>query len=328
MKNLLIVLSLILGLGIGIAHREAFAANQELTIEEMQPLPKVYIAVISKGGRDQFWQAVRRGAEKAAEDYGVEITFEGPEVDYQIEEQMNIFQEVLTKNPDAIVVAPLDARAITPYLQEAQALGIPVIGFDTGVDSPIVRTTVATDNYAAGALAADKMAEYIGGEGKVAVLVHDLTSKTGIDRSDGFVDTLTINYPSIEVVAVQGTENDPSKASEATKILLAQYPDIKGLFGGNESSTIGIVDAVKELNKVGEITIIGFDAGKQNIEAVREGVVTGAVTQNPKAIGYIGVETGIRAYTGEVLPEFIDTGFAWYDKSNIDTPEMRELLYE
>ena len=326
MKNLLIVLSLILGFGIGIAQRQAYAAD--LTIEEMQPSARVYIAVISKGGRDQFWEAVRRGAERAAADYGVEITFEGPEVDYQIEEQMNIFQEVLAKRPNAIVIAPLDARAITPYLQEAQAAGIPIIAFDTGVDSPIVRTTVATDNYAAGALAADKMAEYIGGEGKVAVLVHDLTSKTGIDRSDGFVDTLIIKYPNIEVVAVQGTENDPDKASEAAKMLLAQYPDIKGIFGGNESSTIGVVEAVKELNKVGEITIIGFDAGKQNIEAVREGIVTGAVTQNPKAIGYIGVETGIRAYEGEILPEFIDTGFAWYDKSNIDTPEMRELLYE
>ncbi len=147
---------------------------------------KVYIPLISKGFQHQFWQAVKLGAEMASKDCGVTITFEGPESESQVDKQIEMLQTALDKKPQALGFAALDSKAAIPLLQRAQAAKIPVVGFDSGVDSDIPVTTAATDNIGAAALAADKMVELIGGEGEVAVIAHDQTSRTGIDRVKGF----------------------------------------------------------------------------------------------------------------------------------------------
>jgi len=141
---------------------------------------KLYIPVISKGFQHQFWLAVREGAEKAAVDYDVTITFEGPETEAMVDKQMDMLQAAIDKDPAAICFAAVDSKAAIPLLEQAQEKGIPVIGFDSGVDSDIPLSTAATDNIAAAALAADKMVELIGGSGEVAVIAHDQTSRTGI----------------------------------------------------------------------------------------------------------------------------------------------------
>ena len=150
----------------------------------------IYIPVISKGFQHQFWQAVKAGAEQAAEDCGVTITFEGPETEAMVDKQIDMLQTALDKHPQAMAFAALDSQAAIPQLEQAQAEGIPVIGFNSGVDSDIPLTTAATDNVAAAALAADKMAELIGGSGEVAIIAHDQTSRTGIDRVAGFTTAL------------------------------------------------------------------------------------------------------------------------------------------
>lgn len=286
----------------------------------------LYIPIITKAIESPFWNAVQEGAEAAAREYGAQITFEGSKRGALPKEQLNLLENALNKNPQAIIFSALDSKAATPYLEKAQAAGIPVIGFDSGVDSPIVRTTVATDNYGAGVLAAEKMAEFIGGKGKVGLIVLDRSSKVGIDRGDGFVDTLTQKYPEIEVLPVAYNEGDDIRSAEIAKDILIANPDLNGMFGANENSAIGIMNAVREVGREGEIAIIGFDAARV-ADAVREGRIGGAVSQNPYAIGYEAVAAAVRAYRGEQLPAFIDTGFAWYDKSNLDTPEIQRLLY-
>ena len=167
--------------------------------QEPEGSEKPYIPVISKGFQHQFWQAVKKGSEQAAADLDVEITFEGPESEAMVDKQVEMFQTALDKNPAAICLAAVDSKAFEPLLQEAKEKGIPVIGFDSGVDSDVPVSTAATDNIAAAALAADKMAEFIGGEGEVAVIAHDQTSRTGIDRVAGFVDRIESEYPNIKI---------------------------------------------------------------------------------------------------------------------------------
>ena len=149
---------------------------------------KLYIPLISKGFQHQFWQAVKAGADKAAAEMNVEVTFEGPDTEAQVDKQIDMLAAALAKKPAAIGFAALDSQAAIPLLRQAQEAGIAVIAFDSGVDSDIPAATASTDNLAAAALAADKMAELIGGAGKVALVVHDQTSRTGIDRRDGFVN--------------------------------------------------------------------------------------------------------------------------------------------
>lgn len=292
------------------------------------PAGKPYIPVISKGFQHQFWQAVKLGSEKAAKDFNVDITFEGPETEAQVDKQVEMFQTALDKKPAAICLAAVDSKAFIPLLEKAKAAGIPVIGFDSGVDSDIPLATASTDNIAAAAAAADKMAELIGGSGEVAVIAHDQTSRTGIDRVKGFTDQIKAKYPNITIVDTQYGGGDQLKSTDIAKAVIGAHPNLKGYFGANEGSIIGVLNAAKELNMNGKLTIIGYDSGKQQKDAIRSGFEAGAITQDPIGIGYKCVEAAVKAMKGEKLEKNIDTGFKWFDKTNIDDPAIAAVLYD
>jgi len=285
-----------------------------------------YIPVISKGFQHQFWQAVKSGAEKAGKDYNVRITFEGPETEAMVDKQIDMLSSALAKHPQAIGFAALDSKAAIPLLKKAQAAKIPVIAFDSGVDSDIPMTTATTDNKAAAGLAADKMAQLVGDAGEVALVVHDQTSRTGVDRRDGFVERMKSAHPNVKVVSVQYGGGDHLKSTEIAKSMLQAYPNLKGIFGANEGSVAGVVNAVRETHR--KIVVIGYDSGKQQKDAIRDGIEAGAITQNPVGIGYKTVEAAVKALKGEKLPKVIDTGFYWYDKTNIDDPKIAAVLYD
>jgi ribose transport system substrate-binding protein len=289
---------------------------------------KMYIPVISKGFQHQFWQAVKQGSEQAAKDLNVDITFEGPESEAMVDKQVEMFQTALDKKPAAICLAAVDSKAFQPLLEKAKAANIPVIGFDSGVDSDIPVTTAATDNVAAAALAADKMAELIGNEGEVAVIAHDQTSRTGIDRVKGFTDEIKNKYPNVTIVDTQYGGGDQLKSTDLAKAIIQAHPNLKGFFGANEGSIIGVLNAVKELGMEGKIVVIGYDSGQQQIDAITAGTEAGAITQNPIGIGYKCVEAAVKAAKGEQLPKTIDTGFMWFDKNNINDPQIQAVLYK
>src|SRR5580704_1623368 len=164
---------------------------------------ETYIPLISKGFQHQFWQAVKLGAVQEAQKLSVKISFEGPETEAMVDKQIDMLSADLAKHPNAIGFAALDSKAAIPLLKKAQSENIPVVAFDSGVDSDIPLTTCRTDSVAAGATAADKMAELIGDSGDVAVIVHDQTSRTGIDRRDGFLNQMKEKHPRIKIVSVQ-----------------------------------------------------------------------------------------------------------------------------
>jgi ribose transport system substrate-binding protein len=288
---------------------------------------KMYIPLISKGFQHQFWQAVKAGADKAGAEFGVEVTFEGPDTEAQVDKQMDMLAAALAKKPAAIGFAALDSQAAIPLLKQAQEAGIPVIAFDSGVDSDIPAATASTDNLAAAALAADKMAELIGGAGKVALVVHDQTSRTGIDRRDGFVNEVKAKYPDIEIVDIQYGAGDQLQSTEITKAILTAHPDLKGIFGANEGSALGVVNAIKETGRK-EVVVIGYDSGAAQKAAIMDGTMAGAITQNPVGIGYETVKAAVAAAKGEAVPKNIDTGFFWYDKTNMTDPQIAAVLYD
>jgi ribose transport system substrate-binding protein len=288
---------------------------------------KPYIALISKGFQHQFWQAVKQGAEQAAEEFDVTVTFEGAEEEGNVEQQIQLLQTTLDKHPDALGFAAIDSQAAGPLMQQAKDDGVPVIAFDSGVDSDVPLTTASTDNLAAAAEAAKHMAELINHEGKIALVVHDQTSVTGVQRRDGFVKYMEDNEPNIEIVDIQYS-GDPLKATDLAKAIITANPDLKGLYGSNEGAAIGIVHAVQELGIEGQLTVIGFDSGKDQIDAITSGLMAGAITQNPVGIGYETVKAAVAAINGKTLPKTIDTGYYWYDATNIEDPEIAAVLYQ
>ncbi|MGN5732966.1 ABC transporter substrate-binding protein [Arthrobacter psychrochitiniphilus] len=289
---------------------------------------KPYIAIVSKGFQHQFWQSVKQGAEKAAKEFDVEISFEGPDKETNVQQQMDQLNNAMAKNPQALALAALDSKAAEGVLQDAKAKNIPVIAFDSGVDSDIPLATASTDNKAAAAEAAKHMAELLGNKGEVGIIGHSQTATSGTDRRDGFVDYMKANAPDIKIVDVQYADGDQAKSTDAAKAMMTANPNLAGMYGTNEGAAIGVVNAVKEMNKTGKLTIVGFDSGKAQMDAIKDGLMAGAVTQNPVGIGYETVKAAVAAIKGEKVEKVIDTGFYWYDKNNIAEPDIAANLYE
>jgi ribose transport system substrate-binding protein len=289
----------------------------------------IRIELVSKGFQHQFWQYVRQGAEKAGAELGVTVNFVGPESETQKDKQAEMFETALGKKPAAICFAALDAESQKTLVARAKAAGIPVVTFDATVNSDDPVCFVATDSAAAGAVAADKMAEALGENGgKVAIICHDQTNTTGILRRDGFINQVKAKYPNIQLVGVQYGDGDPLKSTEICKTVMTANKDLAGYYATNEGSAIGLANAIKEMNMKGKIIGIGFDSGKTQMDAIRDGTLYGAVQQNPVRIGYDAVQMAYKAYKGESVPKVVDTGIVWSDTKNIDSAEVKAVIYQ
>jgi len=288
---------------------------------------KPYIAIISMGFQHQFWQAVKKGAEQAAEEFGATITFEGPESETMVDKQVEMLKAAIAKKPDAICIAAIDSAAVLPDLKAAAEKGIKIIGFDSGVEGDVALTTCATDNIAASALAAKHMAELIGGKGEIGMIIHSQTAIDGAMRRDGFKDYIEQNHPDIKIVDIQYADGDHLKSADAAKAMIQAYPNLKGIYGSNEGSAVGAMNGAVELNR-SDLVIVGFDSGELIKNGIKNGKMAGAITQDPIGIGYKSVEYAMKAIKGEELPKVVDTGAYWYDATNIDSDKIAPLLYD
>ena len=285
------------------------------------------IYLVSKGFQHRFWQAVKEGAEQAGEELGYQVKFVGPQDETKVTEQTDQLKSALDSGPAAIGFAALDSKAAADLLEDINKQGIPVVAFDSGVDSSIPVTTVQTNNTKAAEEAAQHMIELLKGKsGTVGMVCHDSTSTTGKQRCDGFKQYFTANAPSDLKLLEEQIAGEVTKAADTSKSIIQANSDIVGMYGSNEAAASGIVQGVAETGK--DVTVVGFDSGKTQIDAIKAGSEAGAVTQSPVKIGYYTVKAAVAAINGAELPKVIDSGFAWYDKSNIDSDEIKANLYE
>ena len=300
------------------------------------------IELISKGETHQFWQAVKKGAETQAKKMNAEIKFIGPAAETMIDKQLEMLDAAIAVKPDAIGYAALGTTQSLPKLKAAKDAGIPVYMFDTAADCPggvpalgpksdCALGVAYTNSLAAGSLAADWMAKSIGNKGKVLVVGHSQTNQTGIDRAKGFTDRMKKKYKNIKLLTVQYAEGgDALKAQEIVSASLVANKDLKGVYGTNEGVSIGAGQAFKAAKlKKGAVKLIGFDSGKQQMANIKSGLQTGAITQSPMGIGAKTVEALVNYVRNKTVPSnLIDTGFYYYDKKNINKPEIAGNLYE
>lgn len=284
-----------------------------------------YIALVSKGFQHEFWQTVRLGAEEAAKELGVRVTFVGPPTEADIDIQINMVEEAITQNADAIGLAALDVRALTPYAEKIKSQGIAFTTFDSDVEPGVSSSFIATDNKAAAALGAERLAEIIGGRGKVAVLVHDPSSSTGIDRRDGFIEKINADYPNITLLDPVYGGGDHQKSADLIIDIVRSNPDLAGIFASNEGGAIGAALALKELGS--DIPLIGFDSSEQEIAFLQEGIISGFVVQNPFQMGYMSVYALNDLLDGKNISSRIDTGATYVNLNNLNEPDIQKLLY-
>jgi ribose transport system substrate-binding protein len=296
------------------------------------------IHLISKGETHQFWQAVKKGAEDQAKKMNATIVFQGPASETMIDKQLEMLDAAIATKPDAIGYAALGTTQSVPKLEAANKAGIPVYMFDTAASCPGALGTASkcalgvayTNSTEAGKLAADKMNTLLKGKGKVLVVGHSQTNQTGIDRAKGFIDQMK-KYKGIKLLKTQYAEGgDALKAQEIISAALVANKDLMGVYATNEGISIGAGQAFKARKlKNGTVKLIGFDSGKQQMENIKSGLQTGAITQSPMGIGAKTVEALVNYVRDKKVPApLIDTGFYYYDKSNIAEPQIAGNLYE
>ncbi|MDO5082407.1 BMP family ABC transporter substrate-binding protein [Arachnia propionica] len=284
------------------------------------------VYLVSKGFQHRFWQAVKEGADAAGKDLGYKVEFVGPPSEQDVSIQIDQLETAFKTNPAAIGFAALDTKAAADTLKKISDAKIPLIAFDSGVDSDDPLTTVSTDNKAAAAEAAKHMVELTGGKGTVGLVCHDLTSATGKQRCEGFQEYIKSNAPEIKLLEPL-TAGKVEEATGAAKSMIQSNADLVGIYGTNEAAATGAVQAANEVNKEG-LQVVGFDSGKIQIQSIKEGKQAGAVTQSPVKMGCETVVAAVKAINGDSLPKTIDSGFAWYDKTNIDAEDIKPNLYE
>lgn len=285
------------------------------------------IAVIPKGTTHEFWKAIHAGAEKAAKEADVEVLWKGPVREDDRGEQIKVVEDFISRGVDGMVVAPLDDRALVPPLRDAKAQGIPVVVVDSGIDWDGYVSFVATDNEKGGALAARRMGTLLGGEGSVVVMRYQEGSASTMKREAGFLGTLKKDFPDIEVVSDNQYGGATTETAYATaESLLVKFREVDGVFTPNESTTFGMLRALEDAGRAGDVSFVGFDSSDKLVRALDQGKLSGLVVQNPFKMGELGVRTMVRHLKGEEVDKRIDTGATLVTPDNMTDPEIKRLL--
>ena len=313
------VLAIVLAMLLVLSASAAFAADYE---------------IVSKGFQHQYWQAVLKGAQEKADELGVTINFVGPANESAYDEQLGQLNSAINAAPKAIGLAALSTETCLDAIADAQAKGIPIIGFDSGVPGApegAIFANAATNNYNAGALAAEKVYEAIkdriaaaDGAVRIGVSAQDAVSDSVVSRGLGFIDKIG------ELAAADGygvkLEGNERYINDAK---VEQADDAKIIIETLVPSQV--TTANENLQKLGtgegQVIGAGFDSGAVIKDAVRNGVFLGAITQAPVAMGAKTVELMVAAANGEPV-EDADTGCQWYTAENMDDPEIAQNLYD
>ena len=286
----------------------------------------VYMIVKSIDDSFEFWQIVRMGAEAAAKEFNSELIFTGPKEETEIQEQIDIVKKALQKRPEAIVLAATDFEALVPVAEKVVKENIHLITVDSAIRSKVAESFVATDNISASTAAGEKMAQLIGGKGKVAIVSHIQGTSTAINRAKGFTDAVS-GYDGIEMVGTAYSKGDPDEACRLTKEMIQKVPDLAGIFGANQQSAEGVARALKDLELAGKIKLVAFDSSVEQIQYIEQGVIQAVVVQRPFNMGYLSVKAALMAARGQKVEKRIDTGFEVITKENMYTPENQKLLF-
>ena len=254
-----------------------------------------------------------------------DIIWQGPAKETEIEKQISIIDDMITRGVDGIVMAACDENALIPTLDKAIAAGIKVVTIDSGVKSDAPLSFVATDNVAAAKAAADALAKLIGGPGKVGLIPFVPGAATSELREQGFKEGVAAN-PGLELVATLYCHSDVAKAMDAARDMMTANPELKGIFAANEAAAIGAAQAIRTAGKQGQVFLVAFDAAEEEVAALREGVIQALIVQNPFNMGYLGVKTALDALAGKPVEKRVDTGVLVVTKENIDTPEVQKII--
>lgn len=330
-------------------------------VEGLSLEPGSYISIIGRYSDDSYWKELEAGAKKAVEDMNsmlkykgedkVKLSFIAPEICDDVDEQVSILDEELDRRPIAIGIAAVDASACSIQFDLAAENGIPIITFDSGSDYKHIASHISTNNIEAAETAACKLAYAMEEKGEVAVFVQDSLSMTAKDRLAGFTKTMKSKFPDISVAQVyhldqletmrqtiaaeknavlaEGEEAfvpESITQEEVVTYILEKHPNLKGIYTTNLDTTQLVADVLSKLER-DNLKFVGFDGGEEQMELLKEDVLEGLIIQNPYGMGYATVVAATRISMGLGNESFVNCGYTWVTKDNMDTAKIKQMLY-
>ena len=286
---------------------------------------KKIIAVIPKGNADLFWQSVHAGAVKAARETGVDVVWNGPagETDYTM--QLQIVDAMINRHVDAIALAPIDRQAMVSVVDRAADRQIPVIIFDSGIDTQRFVSQVATDNYKAGQMAGERMGKILNGKGKVVIVGVKPGAASTEAREKGFEDTIRQQFPGISILDKRFGQAAVAISMTVAENMLTAHPDLDGIFASNESGTIGSAQALRD--RRGKVKLVGFDWSPTLLDELKSGLIDSLVIQDPFQMGYIAVTTAVKHLNGQQVTKMMDMQPRLIIRESLDDPAVDAQLH-
>ena len=264
--------------------------------------PTKTIGVSIQDLQAQFYEAMRQGMKAEADKYGYSITFTDANRDQN--RQTSQVEDFISQRVDAIILTPVDSKAVGPAIVEANNANVPVFTADIAStsDKGVVVSHVASDNVQGGKVAADLLCKALGGQGTVAVI--DQPEVTSVqDRVRGFRSELAAACPNVKIVADQTAGGDRVQASTVMDNLLQTYPNLSGVFGINDDSALGALKSVKAAGKLGKVKIVGYDATPEARKAIDAGQMVGDPEQHPDQIGKLTIDQVHDFFSGKTPPK-------------------------
>ena len=316
-----------------------------------------YISVIGKEKGTSYWNEVERGARQAAEDLNkvlgysgedkVKITYNAPSSAEKTGEQVNILDEELSRYPDVVVISTIDNNACLVQFDLAKENGIPILAMDSYNKHPGIKSMISTNNVEAGNTVSDKMIAEIGRSGEILIVSNSSESGASLERSEGIRNRINetegvdiasvINFDKVDDIKEAIEEQLPADSDisvdDMTKEELISYiidnnENIKGCIGTNYDATQAILSAVPLCERAEEISVMGFDAGQEQLTALEQGSLKGIVVQNPFGMGYASVVTAAKQISGQDIDKSIDTGYIWVTTENMESDTIKPMLYK
>jgi ribose transport system substrate-binding protein len=290
---------------------------------------RLRIAVVPKGTTHEFWKSVHAGAVKAARELDIDVVWKGPLREDDLKEQIDVVQSFVAQGVGGIVLAPLSDKGLVASVKAATDAKVPVVVFDSDLAGGSYVSFVATDNEAAGKTAGDALAAKVG-KGNVVLLRYQEGSASTANREKGFLSAIAA-HPDVKLASASqyggATTETAEKASEnLLASLQADKGGVQGVFAPNESTTFGMLLALRKTGLAGKTRFYGFDASDKLIAAVRSNEIDGLVVQRPFDMGYLAVKTIVAHIHGQSVERRIDTGSTLVTKDNLDTPEVQALV--
>jgi len=288
------------------------------------------IAVVPKGTTHEFWKSVHAGCVKASRELGVEIVWKGPLREDDLKDQIDVVQSFVAQGVSGIALAPLSDKGLVGTVKAATAAHVPVVVFDSDLAGGDTVSFVATDNEAAGKSAGDALAARVG-KGNVAVLRYQEGSASTANREKGFLEAIA-THADVKVASDSqyggATTETAEKASENLLASLGAAPGgMQGIFTPNESTTFGMLRALRQSGQAGKVHLVGFDASDKLVQAVHTGDIDGLVVQRPFEMGYLAIKTIVASIRGMAVEKRIDTGSTLVTKDNVDAPDIQALVH-